>query len=206
MRGLLSACFGAALSVFSQSASASTILYNVDLGSGADSVVGEITTDGLTGSNLSASDIVSFNLQITSAGETANISSSSGGVVQINNDKTFTATKSGLFYNFSSSSNGNIIFYSFAGGFNDVCFNDKSQSCSDNISAIGLTVGDQDLGINIIPETGNFEFAAISAVPEPSTWAMMIIGFAGIGALLYTRRKSEPPIGMLIGAQIRFLS
>jgi PEP-CTERM motif len=30
----------------------------------------------------------------------------------------------------------------------------------------------------------------ISAVPEPSTWAMMILGFAGIGAMTYRRRKS----------------
>jgi hypothetical protein len=27
-------------------------------------------------------------------------------------------------------------------------------------------------------------------VPEPSTWAMMILGFAGIGAMTYRRRKS----------------
>jgi hypothetical protein len=27
------------------------------------------------------------------------------------------------------------------------------------------------------------------AVPEPSTWAMMILGFAGIGAMTYRRRK-----------------
>jgi hypothetical protein len=29
-----------------------------------------------------------------------------------------------------------------------------------------------------------------SAAPEPSTWAMMILGFAGIGAMTYHRRKS----------------
>jgi hypothetical protein len=29
-----------------------------------------------------------------------------------------------------------------------------------------------------------------SAAPEPSTWAMMILGFAGIGAMTYRRRKS----------------
>jgi hypothetical protein len=32
----------------------------------------------------------------------------------------------------------------------------------------------------------------VSAVPEPSTWAMMILGFAGIGFIAYRRRnKSE---------------
>jgi hypothetical protein len=35
--------------------------------------------------------------------------------------------------------------------------------------------------------------APISAVPEPSTWAMMIFGFAGIGFMTY-RRKSKPAL------------
>jgi hypothetical protein len=29
---------------------------------------------------------------------------------------------------------------------------------------------------------------SVTAVPEPSTWAMMILGFAGIGAMTYRRR------------------
>ena len=32
--------------------------------------------------------------------------------------------------------------------------------------------------------------ATVSSIPEPSTWAMMILGFAGIGAMTYRRRKS----------------
>ena len=33
--------------------------------------------------------------------------------------------------------------------------------------------------------------ATVAAVPEPSTWAMMILGFAGVGFMAY-RRKSRP--------------
>jgi hypothetical protein len=33
----------------------------------------------------------------------------------------------------------------------------------------------------------------ISAVPEPSTWAMMVLGFAGVGFMAY-RRKSRPTL------------
>jgi hypothetical protein len=36
-----------------------------------------------------------------------------------------------------------------------------------------------------------FSSANLSAVPEPSTWAMMILGFVGIGFMAY-RRKSKP--------------
>lgn len=33
----------------------------------------------------------------------------------------------------------------------------------------------------------------VNAVPEPSTWAMLILGFAGIGFMAY-RRKSRPAV------------
>jgi hypothetical protein len=32
-------------------------------------------------------------------------------------------------------------------------------------------------------------YTAVAAVPEPSTWAMMILGFAGIGFMAYRRRN-----------------
>jgi hypothetical protein len=31
---------------------------------------------------------------------------------------------------------------------------------------------------------------SISAVPEPSTWAMMILGFVGVGFMAYRRREN----------------
>jgi hypothetical protein len=44
-----------------------------------------------------------------------------------------------------------------------------------------------------------FEAAAqgnpVSAVPEPATWAMMLLGFFGIGVIAY-RRKSKPAFGL----------
>jgi|SRR3984893_9371535 hypothetical protein len=36
----------------------------------------------------------------------------------------------------------------------------------------------------------------ISAVPEPSTWAMMILGFAGVGFMAY-RRKNTPTLRLV---------
>ena len=42
-----------------------------------------------------------------------------------------------------------------------------------------------------IPATDAFEVAnfSVTAVPEPSTWAMMILGFAGIGFMAYRRKN-----------------
>jgi hypothetical protein len=36
----------------------------------------------------------------------------------------------------------------------------------------------------------NVQFNNVSAVPEPATWGMMILGFASIGFLAYRRRKN----------------
>jgi hypothetical protein len=35
-----------------------------------------------------------------------------------------------------------------------------------------------------------------SAVPEPSTWAMMILGFAGVGFMAYRRRNKSPALSL----------
>jgi hypothetical protein len=36
--------------------------------------------------------------------------------------------------------------------------------------------------------------AVASAVPEPSTWAMMILGFCGVGFMAYRRKQSGPAL------------
>ena len=42
--------------------------------------------------------------------------------------------------------------------------------------------------------TGGYaDSPVLTAVPEPSTWAMMILGFAGVGLMAY-RRKSKPAL------------
>ncbi|WP_027516189.1 PEPxxWA-CTERM sorting domain-containing protein [Bradyrhizobium sp. WSM1417] len=38
--------------------------------------------------------------------------------------------------------------------------------------------------------TGEITVTSIAAVPEPGTWAMMLLGFAGIGVVTYRRRSS----------------
>jgi hypothetical protein len=56
------------------------------------------------------------------------------------------------------------------------------------------------LEIRVDPATtDNVVYPAINAeigvagVPEPSTWAMLLLGFAGIGLMAY-RRKSKPAL------------
>ena len=44
-------------------------------------------------------------------------------------------------------------------------------------------------GVSYTSASGDF----LTAVPEPSTWAMMVLGFAGVGFIAY-RRKSKPAL------------
>jgi hypothetical protein len=47
-------------------------------------------------------------------------------------------------------------------------------------------------GVKCNPGTGLVGDPLAPAVPEPATWAMMILGFAGLGFLAYRRRGSTP--------------
>jgi hypothetical protein len=55
-------------------------------------------------------------------------------------------------------------------------------------------VSSPDTQFFTINQTGAVSATAITAaVPEPSTWAMMLLGFAGVGFMAY-RRKSKPAL------------
>jgi hypothetical protein len=53
----------------------------------------------------------------------------------------------------------------------------------------GLNAGDAYLNIHTTTSPGGEIRGFLHAVPEPSTWAMMILGFAGIGFMAYRRKN-----------------
>jgi len=44
--------------------------------------------------------------------------------------------------------------------------------------------------------TGPVDASVASAIPEPSTWAMMILGFFGVGFMAY-RRKGQATLRLV---------
>jgi hypothetical protein len=53
-----------------------------------------------------------------------------------------------------------------------------------------------DLQDNLASDlTGTFS-PQITAVPEPSTWAMMILGFAGVGLMAYRRSRKDQGLAL----------
>jgi hypothetical protein len=51
----------------------------------------------------------------------------------------------------------------------------------------------QETESNYASQSGSGVANLTSAVPEPSTWAMLLLGFAGVGFMAY-RRKSKPTL------------
>jgi hypothetical protein len=75
-------------------------------------------------------------------------------------------------------------------GFADPIYNIEQQSTNP-----GGTINPGDI---FVPLTGFTVTAvsAIAAVPEPSTWVMMILGFGALGFMGYRRRGSQPSISI----------
>lgn len=65
-----------------------------------------------------------------------------------------------------------------------------------DLNSSNLVDVNQPDGARIYPVTGllDVSITLASAVPEPSTWAMMILGFVGIGFVSYRRRKFGPSL------------
>jgi PEP-CTERM motif len=184
------ALFGLALTslaALSGNASASSV-YDLTLGPDA---TGTITTDGNTGI-LTTPDIVNFNITITQGGVSANFSPLLTPVYGTDPFTTaFTATSTGLFFDFDATSPNNIAQYLIFDNGSLLCFNGAAGNCNGAPSQLANVTGG---GYTYLIETGNVEIATIEgAVPEPSTWAMMILGFAGIGFMAY-RRKNKPSL------------
>ncbi|MGC2811830.1 MAG: PEPxxWA-CTERM sorting domain-containing protein [Bradyrhizobium sp.] len=56
----------------------------------------------------------------------------------------------------------------------------------------------ESYGFQTTPNTAIDASAAIaSAVPEPTTWAMMILGFLGVGLMAYRRKQNGPALRVI---------
>jgi hypothetical protein len=65
-----------------------------------------------------------------------------------------------------------------------------SQYSGSNNGRLSFVFDKRVSSIDLYSDTNSFEISNVgAAVPEPTTWAMMLLGFGGIGALLRRRRQ-----------------
>jgi hypothetical protein len=144
---------------------------------GVIDVNGTITTDGATGV-LSASDILSWNITLSDSGfpdeHLSNTTPSSDLVVE---GAYLTATSTGLYWDFAGGAGAQFSI------------SPPSQSTTE----WHIYTNRWDVNFNGV-EYANYQdgnqLIGTTSVPEPSTWAMMLVGMSGLGVALRSRRKT----------------
>ncbi len=92
--------------------------------------------------------------------------------------------------------NGLQYFATPSNGIDPTCpnANNNTAACALQLTVLGSWIGES---IVIQPKAGDLPWIMISevqfsnAVPEPSTWALMLLGFAGVGYAAYRRSRKN---------------
>ena len=186
--------------------SAQATVYTVNDGVGAGGVTGSITTDGSLGI-LGSTAITDWNLLLNDGSSIFNLHGPLSGANSQLDDHSgiaLTATAAGLFFNFASTAASYVLFQapSIGSGADFWCINDANSPCGSSFFPSG-TSGSSEIirvsdGVIRQPYSGVVQIATTvstapngGGVPEPATWAMMLLGFGGLGALLRRRRRAS---------------
>jgi hypothetical protein len=172
--------------LFGVTASFANVTYVVELFFPVERIQidGSITTDGSMGI-LSASDIASFDLaadgpmmaEIPANPRDTTLSLVGDDLVATGRDLTFAygATDGGILsFQFNFTDPGTLFWCNATGG---------QSACSQGISLFGFPPTEASVTLT--------DTLVLGSVPEPSTWAMMLLGFAGLGYAGYRRTRES---------------
>lgn len=81
----------------------------------------------------------------------------------------------------------------FTGGCGQLVWNNGglSEIVYSNVGRFSVVLDNATFGTNGNPVGVNGTFTLLAAVPEPSTWAMMILGFGAVGFMMRSRRREN---------------
>ena len=173
--------FGALLaaSTLGAGGASADVVYTIDQTIGGGSVTGTITTDGVTGT-LALSDIVSWDLTLNGVGASAALDPGNSLARQESAASDLGLSVSGryLYFNFDDTSAGFLIQVPPGGdGRTYWCNSSITAGCYEGKSVVPVYY--LDSSSQYVSASGD-QIIGVSA-PEPSTWAMMLVGFAGLG-------------------------
>lgn len=168
-------------------ASAAPITYGVDQIIGSGSVVGTVTTDGTLGP-LAQYHFTAWNLTLQGIGASFVLTQANS--VHYGTDVGITATSSNIYFDFN---NPNALLV-----FQDGQSSGSQYWCNAGSSSSACYQGKSDVpqyytspSAQIFPATGNQIIATVAAVPEPATWALICLGFVGMGFLACRRQPKR---------------
>jgi len=167
--------------------SAMAAVYAVDTAFLSYAARGTITTNGTVGI-LGQSDVTGWNL-VVSAGDVSRTLTQANSEFNLSG-RALEASSSRLTFDFDNPAEAATAI-----SFNDwststfLCLSAPGQfSCGDPEKAIAIGVGD-DFWFTEVSGVVTVGTAAVAAVPETSTWGMMLAGFGMLGAGLRGRRR-----------------
>jgi hypothetical protein len=136
---------------------------------------------------LNQSNITSWNIAIHDSAGSVDLTPLDSQVLL---SGTLTATASKLSFNFSNS--GLLLFEqtSIGDGGPFWCAQGGTDCFGTSSPALGVSTQFGENPLEQTPERGSVVIGTVSAVPEPSTWAMMILGFFGLGFMAYRRKQN----------------
>jgi hypothetical protein len=117
---------------------------------------------------------------VTIAGDTYSLTFDLGSSSVYGVQDGITATAGNASQTFTSTNSGTDNNY-----WETETLNFTASGASTLIDFVGAS-GHADIGLDNV----DVEQTGVSAVPEPSTWAMMILGFCGLGFMAYRRKQS----------------
>jgi hypothetical protein len=188
---IVSALLGCAAAMLAVAASpANATVYNVNRTIDGGSVIGTITTDGATGT-INPSDFIAWDLQLSGPGSTVTISSSDAIHAVYGSGVDITADATQVSFNFSASDSGFLVFQQVMGsGQTYWCVNSNNGTCNDNESVVPQ--GFLDPSAQFATRSGIQVIAsATGAAPEPATWALTLLGFAGLGYAGFRQNRTR---------------
>jgi hypothetical protein len=182
-------------------AKAATIVYNIDISEGADTITGTITTNGTLGALVTA-DISAYSLSVTNSEATFPLSNTIGGTLDIQNaNDDLNATATALTFNFSDTLDSTYLYIDGTGaaGSGSLGLYDEAYVVSPASGLIQI-IPYSDTGTNVYV-TGTVTLGSVSASATPLPAAFPLFG-AGLGviALLGRRRKRKDASAALAAA------
>jgi PEP-CTERM motif len=169
-----------------------------DRGFGSGAINGTITTDGNT-RRIGEADISAYSFTATFGTTTISLDSSNSGLqlmgylIATGNDLSMYLGLAGhpdvtsiQFELGAEAKSGSSEFIGFLGYLGRGEFAAFGPTALGQPNALTFLPPDFDRGTgDVLPAV-----IAVAAVPEPSTWAMMVLGFAGIGFMAYRRKQN----------------
>ena len=107
-----------------------------------------------------------------------------------------TATKFGLYWGSADTYNTLTFLLNgvSVGSFNGSVVGTANKSGNTNMSGyVNFTGAYNEITLKTTQPNFEVDNLAVGGIPEPSTWAMMLLGFGGLGFLMYRRGKTASP-------------